>query len=107
MVICRCNAKYLWKRIPASVKSANAEIGQIWAVGQQMWQRDFPAAYKALVAVTWSEHVADIMKSVQGTIIHKTHTHGILHSEKINVQNVCFYIGVCLQKMYVAELWIL
>ncbi|GLV42370.1 hypothetical protein CBL_03107 [Carabus blaptoides fortunei] len=63
-----CNAKYLWKRVPPSVKSANAEIGQIWTIGQQMWQRDFPSAYKALMVVTWSEHVADIMKAVQENV---------------------------------------
>lgn len=64
----RCNAKYLWKRIPANVKSSNAELAQIWAVGQNMWQRDLPAVYKTLNSTTWSEHVTDIMKAVQGMI---------------------------------------
>lgn len=62
----RCNAKFLWKRIPASVKTANPELGQIWTVGQSMWQKDFPNMYKSLVAVTWSEPVADIMKALHG-----------------------------------------
>ncbi|XP_018322475.1 COP9 signalosome complex subunit 8 [Agrilus planipennis] len=60
-----CNAKFLWKRIPASVKTAAPELASIWAVGQQMWKRDFPAIYNALNSVTWSENVADIMREVQ------------------------------------------
>jgi len=56
---------FLWKRIPASVKSANPELGQIWTVGQHLWKSDFPATYKALNAVTWSETVGEIMKNVQ------------------------------------------
>ncbi|KAJ8958872.1 hypothetical protein NQ318_019639 [Aromia moschata] len=60
-----CNAKYLWKRIPQSVKASTPELANIWAVGQHMWKRDFPAIYKALEAVTWSDTVGPIMKQVQ------------------------------------------
>lgn len=63
-----CNAKYLWKRIPANVKTSAPELGHIWAVAQCMWKRDFPGIYKALNAVTWSDTVADIMKQVQDVI---------------------------------------
>ena len=31
-----------------------------------MWKRDFPATYKALNAVKWSETVADIMRNILG-----------------------------------------
>lgn len=48
------------------MKSSTAELTDIWAVGQSMWKRDFPAIYKALNAVTWSDTVADIMKQLQG-----------------------------------------
>lgn len=65
-----CNAKYLWKRIPANVKSSTPELANIWAVGQHMWKRDFPSVYKALNSVTWSETVADIMKQVQGLVLY-------------------------------------
>ncbi|ENN74403.1 COP9 signalosome complex subunit 8 [Dendroctonus ponderosae] len=60
-----CNAKFLWKRIPASVKTAAPELGQIWAVGHHLWKSDFPATYQALNAVKWSENVAEIMQNVQ------------------------------------------
>lgn len=62
----RCNAKYLWKRIPAKVKTKEKELGQIWAVGQHMWKRDFPAIYKDLNAAKWSEPVSEIMTRVHG-----------------------------------------
>lgn len=62
----RCNAKFLWKRIPPDVKSSNAELERIWAVGQCMWKRDFAGVYKALSGKTWSENVAEIMQHVQG-----------------------------------------
>lgn len=60
-----CNAKYLWKRIPQSVKSSHAEINNIWQVGQKMWQRDFPGIYEALNK-QWSSDVAEIMQKLSG-----------------------------------------
>lgn len=64
-----CNAKYLWKRIPQSVKGSTPELTEIWAVGQSMWKRDFPAIYKALNAVTWSDTVAEVMKQLEGIFL--------------------------------------
>lgn len=62
----RCNAKYLWKRIPQSVENTNAELFAIWSVGQKMWKRDLPGTYQSLSAFTWSEPVAKIMNSLEG-----------------------------------------
>ncbi|CAG9859176.1 unnamed protein product [Phyllotreta striolata] len=63
-----CNAKYLWKRIPPTIKASTPELANIWAVGQSMWTRDFPAIYKALNSVTWSETVSEIMRQVQEVV---------------------------------------
>ncbi|XP_076240474.1 COP9 signalosome subunit 8 isoform X1 [Calliopsis andreniformis] len=62
-----CNAKYLWKRIPSDLKTGNAELGQIWVVGQRMWQRDWPAVHVALNA-EWSEDVSDIMAALKENV---------------------------------------
>lgn len=60
-----CNAKYLWKRIPASVKTSHPELQNVWKVGQRMWQRDFPGTYVALNE-QWSNDVAEIMQKILG-----------------------------------------
>jgi len=61
----RCNAKYLWKRIPSDVKAAHEELGRVWTVGQCMWQRNWPAVHTAL-NVEWSEDVKDVMTALKG-----------------------------------------
>ncbi|XP_045178904.2 COP9 signalosome complex subunit 8-like [Mercenaria mercenaria] len=58
-----CNAKFLWKRIPQQVKTGSPELAQVWAVGQKMWQRDFPGMYEALQK-DWTEPYKDIMTAV-------------------------------------------
>lgn len=64
-----CNAKYLWKRIPPSIKTSTPELANIWTVGQGMWKRDFPAIYKALNAIKWSDAILEIMKQLEGEVI--------------------------------------
>ncbi|XP_071791744.1 COP9 signalosome complex subunit 8-like [Asterias amurensis] len=61
------NAKFLWKRIPQPIKTANPELGLVWAVGQCMWQRNFPATYASLNK-EWSETAKPIMEAISANI---------------------------------------
>uniref|UniRef100_A0A224XZB0 COP9 signalosome complex subunit 8 n=1 Tax=Panstrongylus lignarius TaxID=156445 RepID=A0A224XZB0_9HEMI len=63
-----CNAKFLWKRIPASLKSENAELRNIWAVGKTMWQRDMKAFYTLVSKTDWTENVASIMAALKDSV---------------------------------------
>ena len=36
-----CNAKLLWKRIPADIKTSNEELQAVWEVGKAMWRHDY------------------------------------------------------------------
>ncbi|XP_015510728.1 COP9 signalosome complex subunit 8 [Neodiprion virginianus] len=62
-----CNAKYLWKRIPANVKANSNELQQVWLVGQRMWQRDWPAVHAAL-STEWSEDINSIMNALKENV---------------------------------------
>ncbi|XP_043466812.1 COP9 signalosome complex subunit 8 [Leptopilina heterotoma] len=62
-----CYAKYLWKRIPDSVKSSSAELCHVWTVGQHMWKRDWPAVHAAL-NVNWSEDVDEVMNALKENV---------------------------------------
>ncbi|KAI0212014.1 COP9 signalosome complex subunit 8, partial [Lamellibrachia satsuma] len=58
------SAKFLWKRIPQTIKTENGELLQIWTLGQKMWQRDLPGTYEALHK-DWSDNVKSIMAAIQ------------------------------------------
>jgi len=47
---------------------ANPELAVIWAVGQKMWQRDFPGTYENLKK-EWSDGLRPIMDAVLGIIL--------------------------------------
>ncbi|XP_029462345.1 COP9 signalosome complex subunit 8 [Rhinatrema bivittatum] len=59
------NARYLWKRIPPAIRSANSELGGIWSVGQRIWQRDYPGIYTSISAQPWSENIQSIMEALK------------------------------------------
>ncbi|XP_064466277.1 COP9 signalosome complex subunit 8-like isoform X1 [Ornithodoros turicata] len=54
------NAKFLWKRIPQSIKQTRSELGNIWKVGQGLWYKDFPAIYTGL-AQEWPDYIRPVM----------------------------------------------
>ena len=76
----RCAAKFLWKRIPESIKADHPELQKIWSVGMALWERNLPEAYAALNQ-TWSEGVSSIMKAVKGNTkyIHVWYSKNVKH----------------------------
>nr|CAB3232937.1 COP9 signalosome complex subunit 8-like [Phallusia mammillata] len=55
------NAKFLWKRIPADVKSDSAELKAVWEVGKNAWQQNFAGVHTALDSYDWSEQCRPVM----------------------------------------------
>ncbi|XP_067844022.1 COP9 signalosome complex subunit 8 isoform X2 [Heptranchias perlo] len=61
----RNTARYLWKRIPQAIKTANPELGAVWSVGQRIWQRDFPGIYTVISSHQWSDTIQPIMEELR------------------------------------------
>lgn len=49
---------------------ANPELAAVWAVGQRIWQRDFPGIYTAIAAYQWSENILPVMEALRGISDH-------------------------------------
>lgn len=47
----------------------NPELTAVWAVGQRIWQRDFPGIYSAIAAHQWSENILPAMDALRGTVM--------------------------------------
>ena len=45
---------------------ANPELTAVWAVGQRIWQRDFPGIYTAIAAHQWTENILPVMEALRG-----------------------------------------
>lgn len=55
------NAKLLWKRIPADMKTDSEELKAVWEVGKTMWKRDYSGFHAKINACEWSEVIKRIM----------------------------------------------
>merc|ERR1719334_2641647 len=69
------NAKFLWQRIPAPVKTASPELVAIWKVGEALWKREFPAVYVAAGAQEWADEevrrlMAEVKRRTQTRALH-------------------------------------
>lgn len=87
------NAKFLWKRIPAAIKNANPELAVIWAVGQKMWQRDFPGTYENLKK-EWSDGLRPIMDAVLDATRKRAFNLVARAYSCISVEDLCAFVGM-------------
>ncbi|PVD39051.1 hypothetical protein C0Q70_01678 [Pomacea canaliculata] len=88
-----CNAKFLWKRIPQNIKTANPELSTIWVVGQRMWLRDLPGVYEALKK-EWSEAVKPIMMALRDSVHKKAFNLVRLGYSSISVEDFSLFVGL-------------
>jgi len=58
-----CNAKFLWKRIPAEMKTSE-ELAAIWRVGQKLWLKDMPGFYAEVRSFPWSAATAPVVNQL-------------------------------------------
>lgn len=65
ILLCRLSAKFLWKRIPLTAKSAAAELEAIWKVGKAMQRKDYDSIYSSL-RHSWSPDISPLMQLVEG-----------------------------------------
>ena len=68
MKICQikcCILKSSEMSLPCCIQ-ANPELTAVWAVGQRIWQRDFPGIYTAIAALQWSENILPVMEALRG-----------------------------------------
>jgi len=47
-------ARFLWKRVPAELRDADAELCALWAIGKAMWVKDMAAAQVAMGGFAWT-----------------------------------------------------
>lgn len=59
------SAKFLWKRIPPEIKTANNELSIIWQVGKLMWKKNYSEIYSAINSCpAWPNHLKNIMNLI-------------------------------------------
>ncbi|KAF7214501.1 COP9 signalosome complex subunit 8 isoform X1 [Nothobranchius furzeri] len=87
------NGRYLWKRIPQAIKSANPELAAIWAVGQHIWQRDFPGIYTAIAAHQWSENILPVMEALRESTRQRAYSLVAQAYTSIAVEDFAAFVG--------------
>ncbi|XP_075261281.1 COP9 signalosome complex subunit 8-like isoform X1 [Convolutriloba macropyga] len=60
-------AKFLWKRIPVSVKSGD-EMKQLWKIGCKLWTGDLKTVYELIQAFNWSPVIENYIRTLEQTV---------------------------------------
>ena len=63
--VCRCNAKFLWKRISNEEKTSVPLLGQIWEVGQKLWLKEHNAVFRLIRTTKWPPSIEPYMNCLE------------------------------------------
>ncbi|XP_041374934.1 COP9 signalosome complex subunit 8-like [Gigantopelta aegis] len=88
-----CNAKLVWKRTPAQLKSSNPELALIWAIGQKMIQREYPAVYDT-IKKEWPDYLKPFMTAMLETTRKRAFDLIGLAYASINVDVLAPFVGL-------------
>eukprot|EP01018_Ginkgo_biloba_P018593 Gb_14322 [translate_table: standard] len=58
------SARFLWKRIPSSVKETQPEVTAVWKIGQCMWTHDYAGVHGAIHGFNWSQEVQQVVTAL-------------------------------------------
>ncbi|BFZ15442.1 hypothetical protein BsWGS_18480 [Bradybaena similaris] len=92
-----CGAKFLWKRIPQSIKQSNPELANIWLVGQKMWLKDYSGIYEASQK-EWSEDVKQILLAVTDSVRQRALKLVRLAYSSISADDFAVFVGMSADK---------
>lgn len=65
LFIARSKARFLWKRIPPTIKNGNVELEKIWNIFNHLWDNDVSTFFK-VIDYEWSTNVAQLMSQLKG-----------------------------------------
>ncbi|XP_071150680.1 COP9 signalosome complex subunit 8-like [Mytilus edulis] len=88
-----CEAKFVWKRIPVQIKTSTPELTNVWAVGQKIWQRDFPGIYEAFTK-EWSEALKPVMDALLAATRKRAFNLVAQAYDSINVDDLAAFVGM-------------
>jgi len=86
-------AKFLWKRIPDTVKQETKELGKIWDVGKSIWTRDNPKVFQNLQS-EWSEPVQPLMEFIGKKYREDMIKLVSMAYSSIRLADLCGYLGL-------------
>jgi len=88
------SARFLWKRMPSSVKESQPEVVAVWKIGQCMWTHDYAGAHGALHSFTWSAEVQQIITALSDSYTKRAFELLLAAYSTISVADTAQFLGM-------------
>jgi len=88
------NARYLWKRIPSSVKSTNIELNGLWKIGRALWLKSYADVYSAIREFSWPEPLKSLVLLLEDSFRKQMFVFISKSYTSILLSDACLYLGL-------------
>ncbi|XP_047969412.1 COP9 signalosome complex subunit 8-like [Salvia hispanica] len=88
------SARFLWKKIPLSVKESQPEVSAAWKIGQRLWIKDYASVHEAIREFIWSPQCQGIMTAFSE--MYTKRMFELLQSaySTISIQDTALFLGM-------------
>ncbi|KAL3635285.1 COP9 signalosome complex subunit 8 [Castilleja foliolosa] len=88
------SARFLWKKIPTSVKESQPEVSAVWKLGQKLWIKDYGGVYEAIREFNWSPMTQDFVKAFSELYTNRMFELLLSAYSTINIQDTALFLGM-------------
>lgn len=88
------SARFLWKRMPLSVKESQPEVVAVWKIGQCMWTHDYAGVHGALHIFNWSPEVQQIITALSDSYTKRAFELLLAAYSTISVADTAQFLGM-------------
>lgn len=88
------SARFLWKRLPSSVKESQPEVVAVWKIGQCMWTHDYAGVHGALHSFNWSPEVQQIITALSDSYTKRAFELLLAAYSTISVADTAQFLGM-------------
>lgn len=93
------DARFLWKRMPAEQRDADAELVAIWNIGKAMWAKDIAGAQAAMGAYSWAPPLlSGLLERMQREHLQRSFGHCARAYSLISAEHLAQTLGARLSR---------
>ncbi|KAH6766968.1 COP9 signalosome [Perilla frutescens var. hirtella] len=88
------SARFLWKKIPLSVKESQPEVSAAWKIGQRLWIKDYASVHEAIREFKWSPQCQGIVAAFSQLYTKRMFELLLSAYSTISIQDTALFLGM-------------
>ncbi|KAL2231444.1 COP9 signalosome complex subunit 8 [Sesamum indicum] len=88
------SARFLWKKIPLTVKESQPEVSAVWKIGQRLWMKEYSGVHEAIREFNWSPQILGLVAAFKERYTKRMFELLLSAYSTISIQDTALFLGM-------------